>query len=77
MCRSPRWLGAWGERQDIIVLKEGQRASNVGVFRESQGQGGKKEHYTAQILVRLLPLVSSEHIGSSAYGKDASALEGR
>jgi hypothetical protein len=40
------------------VLKESQRASNVGVFRESQGQGGKKEHCTAQKLVRLLPLVS-------------------
>jgi len=67
-----------GERQGIYRLKEGQRASNVGVFRESQGQGGKKEHCTAQILVRLLPLVSSiAHIGSSAYGKDASALEGR
>jgi len=42
----------------FIVLKEDQRASNVGVFHESQGQGGKKEHYTAQKLVRLLPLVS-------------------
>ena len=58
------------------MLKEGQRASNVEVFRKSQGQGGKKEHCTAQILVRLLPLVSSVAF-SSAYGKDASALKGR
>jgi hypothetical protein len=47
----------------FIVLKEGQRASNVTVFPEGQGQGGKKEHCTAQILVRLLALESSVAFG--------------
>ena len=47
----------------FIVLKEGQRASNVGVFREGQGQRSKKEHCTAQILVRLLALESSVAFG--------------
>ena len=33
----------------------------MGVFREDQGQGGKKEHCTAQKLVRLLPLEASDN----------------